>query len=355
MKIPDLGLLIPALLLSIIGLIVVFSISPANFSSQFVFLMLGLVLFVLIANLDFKLILAFSTWLYIATVIALVLTLVVGTVTRGSTRWLPIGSYRLQVSEFMKPVLLVVLAQLSTLFNLRKFPRFLASLLVLGVPAMLVFLQPDLGTTVMLSVVGGMGILAIRPRKRFVFMMLLLVLLISPVAWNMLADYQKNRVTTFFNPDADPLGSSYNQIQATIAAGSGKIWGKGLGRGTQSHLQFLPEKQTDFFFASMGEEFGFVGSVTVIGLLFVLSSRLIMLAGMTDQTSHRVVFLGVFVMVFIQSVVHIGINLGSLPVTGLTLPLMSVGGSSVLATWIGLGVAASAAHAIKSDRAIFLN
>jgi rod shape determining protein RodA len=178
--------------------------------------------------------------------------------------------------------------------------------------------------------------------------------LFLPVSFKLLKPYQIARIETFLDFEKDPLGSSYNQIQAIIAAGSGQIFGKGLGKGTQSHLEFLPEKHTDFFFSAFAEEFGFVGSALVLILYFTLSFNLIKLSFQSEDVFLKLIFLGTFFAIFFQTFLHISINVGLLPVTGITLPFMSSGGSSMISLWIILGIASSAARKIKKNYAIYL-
>lgn len=354
MRYPDLWLLIPALSLSLIGLIVVYSIAPDYFTSQILFTVLGLGLFLFLVYADFQLLQGFSMLSFGFLVLMLVITLIFGRVTRGSNRWIGIGSFRLQISEFIKPFIILMLSYLSTILNLKAFGQFLVAIGIVAAPAVLVFLQPDLGSTVMIVAVGGYSLLAMGARARYVVIALLLGGAILPLGWYTLAPYQQQRIETFLNPTQDPLGASYNQIQAVIAAGSGQWLGKGLGKGTQSHLQFLPERHTDFIFASLAEELGFLGSVVVIGMYAVLSMRLLWLTQAAERRDVQVVFMGVFILFLVQAAIHIGINIGILPVKGLTLPFVSVGGSSTLASWIALGLAASASQSVKHNRAVFL-
>ncbi|NMB57035.1 FtsW/RodA/SpoVE family cell cycle protein [Candidatus Beckwithbacteria bacterium] len=354
LKLPDLAIFIPAFLISVLGMIVIFSISVRDFNGQLMAFIIGIFFFILITQIDIHIFKALSPLAFIFTIIVLLGTLIFAKAVRGSARWIEIGSLHLQTSEFLKPVLILFLAYLSQILTLKNFYHFLLSLGLLLIPSCLVFIQPDLGSTIVILVLGLFMILLMAPKKRFVLAVLLLFLVALPVLWQNLAVYQKTRVLTFLEPEKDPLGSSYNQIQATIAAGSGQFFGKGLGKGTQSHLQFLPEKHTDFFFASLAEELGFVGSFVVLLLFLILNLRFLSLASKTKDLALKGIFIGAFALFLFQPAVHIGINLGVLPVTGITLPFMSVGGSSMLSCWIILGFVSSASKEIKDERSILL-
>ena len=205
-------------------------------------------------------------------------------------------------------------------------------------PALLIFFQPDLGSSLVL-LFSWLGILI---GAGFDWRLAVLggaTLLSSPfLFWRFLQDYQQQRILSFLNPTSDPLGAGYNLIQATVAVGSGQFLGRGLGRGTQSHLRFLPERHTDFIFASLAEELGFLGSAVLIFALVVLLWRILVIAQKSRDQFGFLISLGIFSLIFTQTFINIGINLGILPITGITLPLVSYGGSSLLAISICLGI-----------------
>jgi len=347
-------LFLPGFLLSLLGLFVCYSIMPQEFTSQVIFLLLGIGIFLTFSLINYKLLSAFFPFLYFFQIILLVATLIFGLNIRGSSRWLDLGFLSLQTSELMKPILVGMYSTMSSRLWCRSITDFTKAIGLVAVPSLLMFLQPDLGSTIIIASIGFFLILNLQPAKRYLVLILLAALAGMPLVWHFLEPYQKTRVYTFLSPEADPLGASYNQIQAVIAAGSGGFAGKGLGKGTQSHLHFLPEKHTDFFFASLGEEFGFLGSFTVITLFGILAGHLLALAKKAQDKSLRTVFLGAFIMIFLQASIHIGINLGILPVTGITLPFLSVGGSSMLTSWLMLGIASSACNEVRDERAVFL-
>jgi rod shape determining protein RodA len=354
MRPPELGIFIPAFLLNLLGLILIFSIAPNSLFSQIVYTAIGIAIFLAISQLDYRVLLTFAPLLYVGTVLLLILTFIYGSITRGSNRWLSVGDFRLQPSEFLKPVIIIFLANLTRTVDIRKFSKFVGLLLLIAIPLALIFIQPDLGSTIMIVSLATYLVLAARARRKHLFIIIIIASILSPLVWFNIAPYQKTRVQHFLNPTADPLGASYNQIQAQIAAGSGQFFGKGLGGGTQSRLKFLPEKHTDFIYASLAEEFGFVGSSLILILFFTLTARLLYLASNLSKLSEKMVLLGSGFLIFSQAIVHIGINIGILPVTGLTLPFVSVGGSSLIASWIALGIASSVSQEARLSRAIFL-
>ena len=328
------------LVLLTLGLATVKSVAPDSFSQQLMFSLAGLAVLLLTSQLDFEIFKNLAPVLYLLSLTALVSTIVFGAITRGSARWLQLGGITLQPSELVRPLLVLALAAFF-LTDRQPGPGFLFKQFVLiFIPFFLIFRQPDLGSSL---VVFSMW-LGMLPSAGFSNRLLLLVCLvlglIFPIGWQLLADYQQERVLTFFDPFRDPLGSGYNMIQAMIAVGSGRFWGRGLGHGTQSHLQFLPERQSDFIFASFAEEFGFLGSLLMILLYLLLFWRLLYLAGKTPSRYGRLVCLGVFGMLFFQTFVNIGMNLGLVPITGITLPLVSTGGSSMIASLASLGLVA---------------
>lgn len=323
-----------------ISILVIFSSSKELAIQQTLFAIFGLILFFLIAFWDIKILQGASHWLYWLIIFLLVFVVILGYETRGSIRWIPLGLFNIQPSEFAKPVLILFLAKFWTM-HIPNWRNILLSLVWYIPPAFLIFEQPDLGTflTVSMIWVGLIFVSRVSIKKIVLIMMILAVS--APMFWFNLYDYQRERVFSFLSPHSDPLGSGYNIIQSTISVGSGGILGRGLGRGTQSRLQFLPEFRTDFIFASIAEEFGFVGSILIIGsylVIFLFSMKASM--NCADRFGYLVIY-GVVTMLFFQTVVNIGMNMGVFPITGITLPLVSYGGSSVVSTLICLGFVVS--------------
>lgn len=331
-----------SLLLVSIGLLVIYSSSPELAIQQLVFTITGIFFFLFISQLDLYGLKGFIKPLFYFTNILLITVLIIGIETRGSLRWLPLGFFNLQPSELAKPILILLLA----LFWVKHPPSWmniLKSFLWAAPFLFLVFKQPDLGTamTIMAIWVGMLFASQISAKK--VLILLLVATLIIPSGWLLLHPYQKQRIIGFLTPDSDPLGRGYNLIQSTIAVGSGGFLGRGLGRGTQSRLQFLPEFRTDFIFASIAEELGFLGSFVILALYFYLLTLCLKSANQAEDRLDYLLIFGVFSMLLFQIFVNVGMNMGLLPITGITLPLISYGGSSLIVTFISLGIVASVA------------
>ena len=248
----------------------------------------------------------------------------------------------------MKLSLIILLSSLlSSRFGSSSIKDFLLTIFITLVPATLIFIQPDLGTTVVVLFIWLLLSLFARLRLSYFIYLLLVLLAISPIIFLSLRPYQRDRIKSFLDPSLDPLGSGYHVLQSEIAVGSGRVLGRGFGRGTQSHLRFLPEYHTDFIFASLSEEWGFLGSAVVV-LLFGLVFIRIILIGMNSQFLFgQLLSLGVLAMIFSQTVVNIGMNLGIAPITGVPLPLLSSGGSSLVLTMASLGILQSVARSSK--------
>jgi rod shape determining protein RodA len=265
------------------------------------------------------------------------LPILIGTASRGSVRWIPIGGYTIQPSEIVKPFFVLMSAYY---WSKRKFNyKNLFKFFIFFLPSFfLIFRQPDLGSSlVMLTIFIGMILFSGISIKQ-IFPIILVCAILLPLSWFGLKDYQKTRAIHFINPYADPLGEGYNVIQSKIAVGSGGFWGKGFGKGTQSHLSFLPERHTDFIFASTSEEFGFIGDVLIISLYFIIFQRILYISRLVREKKHFFLCVGIFFYFFFQTAVNIGMNIGIMPITGITLPFLSYGGSSILVSMICLGM-----------------
>lgn len=323
-----------------ISLALIASTSPSLLVSQLLFFFIGLILFFIFASLDVRVWIKLIWILYFLSVLFLILTFF-GPVVRGATRWIDILGFRLQPSEFIKPLIIVIFSVLMTQKKSKTISSRIIHLIYLIPLVLLVFKQPDLGNVIVylfiyLSLLVNEGI----PWKILIVSGVLMILLF-PVFWHFLQEYQQLRLLSFINPQNDPVGTGYNALQAKIALGSGLLSGLGLGRGTQSKLLFLPEYHTDFVFASLGEEMGFIGGLTVLLLYFFLLWKMIKNAAATEDKFKRAVCIGVFSQFFIQIFINIGMNLGLVPITGITLPLISYGGSSIISTFINLGLVLS--------------
>lgn len=330
------------LLLSI-GILVIWSSSPQLAFQQTVFALIGLISYFFISQFDYRAVKNLIKPLYFFLILLLAVVLIIGLEVRGSTRWITVGFINLQPSEFIKPVLILFLADFWSK-NRPTWRSILKSFLWISLPLFLVFEQPDLGTTMTLTAVWIGMVFAAGISIKKITALLMVFLLIIPLVWLNLHDYQRDRITSFMSPEKDPLGVGYNLIQSTIAVGSGQFLGRGLGQGTQSRLQFLPEFRTDFIFASIAEELGFLGSVLILSIYLFLIGYCLKVSIKANEFFGFLIISGVVSILIFQIAVNIGMNIGILPITGITLPLISYGGSSLIATLIALGLVASIAR-----------
>ena len=319
------------------------SIAPFLFPTYLFYVIFSIVIFFLFSKITFNIFTLFSKQFYIGSIIFLVLPVIIGQITRGTFRWINLGLSTIQPSEIIRPFLFIFFSSFLAGENL-KIDKFIKSLLLFLLPFILILVQPSLGVAA-LTAIGFLGIiLASNFEKKYLIAVFLSVLLVIPIVWSILAPYQKQRVTTFLNPQSDPFGGGYNSMQSMIAVGSGKFWGRGLGKGVQTQLAFLPERHTDFIFASISEELGFFGAIVLIIGLLLLLYKLASFINRTNDPSARAFISGLFLVLLVQTIVHIGMNMGLLPITGVTLPLVSAGGSSLIATMMSLGIVLGAIH-----------
>jgi rod shape determining protein RodA len=338
---PLLGIIIT---LFFVGLAALYSISNGDFNSwplkhsqRFI---IGLIIFFLVIFFDLRLIFGYAYVIFFLSIISLVIIPFFGIESNGATRWISIAGISLQPSEFVKYTLILALAKyFHSINNDNSFIKTLIiPLIITIVPVLLVIIQPDLGTALII-LIGGISLFWISGLNYKYFIVGIFSILCSlPVLWQYLKDYQKDRVLTFFNPERDPLGNGYHIMQSKIALGSGGIFGKGYMEGTQSHLNFLPEMQTDFIFTMLGEEFGFIGTLLLLLLYAALIMISIRLALKSRSLFSKYLSLGVCNVFFIYVFVNIGMVTGLLPVVGVPLPFISYGGSSMIAVMFGFGL-----------------
>lgn len=272
-------------------------------------------------------------------VFLLVAVLVIGHIGKGAQRWLNLGLFRFQPSELMKIAVPMMAARYLHDKPLPpNFKTIAISSLIFLVPFILVAKQPDLGTALLIISAGAAVLIFAGLSWRIMASIIGLCVFSFPIAWHFLHQYQRERVLTFLNPERDPLGSGYHIIQSKIAIGSGGTFGKGWLEGTQSHLQFLPEHATDFIFAVCGEEFGFIGSVILIGLFLALVGRCLYISSIAQDTFSRLLASSLSLTFFISLFVNMGMVTGILPVVGLPLPLISYGGTSMVTVMAGFGI-----------------
>lgn len=336
-------LTICSVLLLSIAILVIYSSSRELALFQLIFALLGIAAYLFISGFDYRLLRSITVLLYFAVLALLVVVAILDFETRGSVRWIPLGVINLQPSEFVKPILILLLADFW-FKNLPSWSNIAKSFLWTVPPAVLIFNQPDLGSMLTLLAIWMGMLFAAKVSFKKIALLFFVIILVIPVGWFSLRDYQKQRLTGFLDPHSDPLGRGYNVIQSTIAVGSGEIFGRGLGRGTQSRLQFLPEFRTDFIFASIAEEMGFVGSLLILAIYLVLIIYCLKVAEIAFDAFGFLLVIGGVSMLCFQVVVNIGMNIGLVPITGITLPLISYGGNSLIATMIVLGLIASVAR-----------
>jgi len=259
---------------------------------------------------------------------------------RGTTGWLTVGSFHIQPVELAKVLLVLSLASFITKSKavLSEISRIIASFILAGVAIFLVLLQPDFGSALVLLTILMAMILLSGIEWKYLLGMIFLGMVAVMIGWFFLADYQKARLVNFVNPANDPQGSGYNVIQSVIAVGSGGVTGKGLGHGSQSQLNFLPENHTDFIFAVIVEEFGAFGAGVVLFLLFIIFYRMKKIAEVSTDNFGYLIVVGSMAMFFVQVVINIGMNIGVMPVTGIPLIFLSYGGSSLISSFIVIGV-----------------
>lgn len=340
---PDIFITLPVILLLSLGIAVIYSSDPRLALQQTSFALIGLVFYWLFSSIDFESYNSYVNYLYLGVLVLLVVVFMIGMETRGSLRWIQLFGLQFQPSEFAKPVLILFLAKFWSA-NRVNWLNILKSFLLILPFVGLIFKQPDLGTALTLCAIWLAMLIGANISFAKLTMMGATFLISMPIVWNFLKEYQKQRILSFLSPTQDPLGIGYNVIQSTIAVGSGGLFGRGLGRGTQSRLRFLPEFRTDFMFASIAEELGLVVSVVVLALYGTIIGRSLQIANKSGSRFGGLLVFGVLGMFFFQIVVNIGMNIGIVPITGITLPLLSYGGSSVIATLMSLGLIVSVAQ-----------
>ncbi len=308
---------------------------------QMVRFAVGLALMLSVAVVDVRIWLRYAYLIYAGALVLLVVVEVAGEIGMGAQRWIDLGFFQLQPSELMKVALVLALARYFHGLETDSVGRVLPlvpPLLLVAMPAVLVLKQPDLGTAGMLIMGGGAMFFAAGVRLWKFAVLLTGGFAAIPVAWNLLHDYQKNRVLTFLDPERDPLGSGYHILQSKIALGSGGVFGKGYLLGTQSHLNFLPEKQTDFIFTMLAEEFGLAGALTLLVTYAVLIAYGFAIALRSRCHFGRLLALGLTFNLFLFVFINTAMVMGVIPVVGVPLPLISYGGTAMLTVLIGFGL-----------------
>lgn len=334
--------IIPILLASL-GALWPLSGSDVFFHKQLISIIISLFVFFLASSIDPRFLRKSRAVLSIYTIclFLLIMLFAVGHLSNGAQSWFKLGNFAFQPVDLMKIILILILAKYFSRrhIEIANFRHIIVSGMYMLLPFLLVFFQPDFGSAMILIVVWfGMVMASGLSRKHLIVLSVIGVILFSSLYIFVFEDYQKKRINTFLNPLSDIHGSGYNVLQSTIAVGSGQTFGKGLGFGTQSRLQFLPEYETDFIFAAFAEEWGFVGVVILLILYTIVITRILMTA-MYGASNFEMLFgIGMALLFFSHIVINIGMNMGVMPVTGITLPFMSYGGSHLVSAFLGLGI-----------------
>lgn len=348
----DIWLILGVLALCLYGALMIYSATQGNvgpgkdpfvfLKRQIVWIILGIIIAVAIAFSDYNLLRHYLVPIYVVNLFLLILVFFVGRESFGAQRWIPFGAFHLQPSEFAKIFIIITLAIFlaTRKGEVSRAADVGLSFLFVVIPWLLIFKQPDLGTALVLfAILMGM-LVAAGIKMRYFLAIIFSCILIGflMINFNVLRDYQMKRLMVFIDPDIDPLGAGYNIQQSKIAVGSGELTGKGLFSGTQTNLQFLPARHTDFIFAVVGEELGFLGSALLLGLYFIIISRGIRIASTSKNLLGTLIAIGVVSMWLFQIMVNMGMTIGIMPITGIPLPFISSGGSSLWANLAGVGL-----------------
>ncbi|HZP23288.1 MAG TPA: rod shape-determining protein RodA [Terriglobales bacterium] len=340
----DWVLLALVLLICALGVVEIYS---ATISTKFVgvhikqvyWILGGIALMFVVSVLNYQALLERVPLLYVISVGSLLAVMLFGRTYLGAKRWVQIGSFHFQPSEWVKLVLILAMAKYfaDTKSECTAQDVVKAGALV-GVPMLMVLKQPDLGTALTYIPIAIMGLFLGGMKARHALVIVVIGAMLAPVAWHVLKPYQKDRLTSFMEPEADSQGRGYQVLQSLVAVGSGGIFGKGTAHGSQTQGQFLPVPHTDFIFAAFAEEHGFVGAMAVLLLYFIMLMRLIQNAQTAPDRAGTFIVMGVVAVLAFHLLVNVGMVVGFMPVTGIPLPLMSYGGSSVLFIFLALGI-----------------
>ncbi|KAB2892090.1 MAG: rod shape-determining protein RodA [Desulfobulbaceae bacterium] len=314
------------------------SLSATPYLKQGIFLLMGFAVFLVVISVDYRELLFWNYPFYFLIILLLVLMYFIGYEANGSQRWINLGFFKLQPSEPAKLMMVITLASYYSrkeVVDGYSLKQLVVPLILTGVPFLLILLQPDLGTAMMLAIIFVSMTIFVRLKLSTYLILGTTAIALVVVAWEkVLKPYQKQRIQTFLHPEDDPMGNGYQILQSKIAVGSGGKFGKGYLEGTQGHLHFLPERHTDFAFAVWGEEWGFVGSFIFLGLYFALLIWGLYIAMNARDRFGVLLAFGVVILIFWQAVINLLMILGFLPVVGIPLPLVSYGGSSLMTTMI---------------------
>ncbi len=338
------------LFLAFLGILELFAIVQNNpemsivFTKQLVSLFIGVSVMFAIAFFDYRFFKNNSyaaIIFYVLSLFVLISLFFIGSDIRGASAWIKVGFFSIEPVEFTKIALIILFAKYFSQrhVEMHRFSNIIVSGIYLALPLILVLMQPDLGSAIIILGIWIFMMLVSGISKKHLLILALLGILVFSFAWtSVFLPYQKDRIMTFLNPYNDPQGAGYNVIQSMIAIGDGGFFGKGLGSGSQVQFGFLPEAHTDFMFASVAEEFGFLGVIIIFSLLSIIMYRIIKTAIFAENNFARLFCVGVASWIFVQIIINAGMNLGIMPVTGITFPFLSYGGSSLLSLFIALGL-----------------
>ncbi len=336
------GMLFFIFIIIFIGIIMMYSAAGGSFEPwayrQIIHLLVAIPLMISICMVNLRSWFRFSYAFYFLTLMLLFAVEIFGHRAMGATRWISLGFIKIQPSEIMKIAVVFALARYFHGTPQRQIlttTRLIIPILIVFLPCLLILKQPDLGTAVIIMLIGGVMFFAAGVQIWKFLVVILGMIAALPVLWHFLHNYQKNRVLTFLNPERDPLGAGYNIIQSKIAIGSGGFWGKGLTNGSQSQLNFLPEHQTDFIFTMMSEELGFIGSSIVLLLYVIVVMQGLVIASNCRNHFGRMLTIGIIAMFFLHIFINMSMVMGLLPVVGVPLPLLSYGGTIMITILAG--------------------
>lgn len=341
----DWFLLAATIFLLTLGLAVLYS-TTYDFSieseavRQSIFVGIGIFGLFVISHIDYRILRSYSGLLYIFVILMLLAVQLFGFTANNAQRWINLGFFQLQPSLLSQLLMAIILAKYFSerYEDMHRIKTILLSLLYVAIPTGLVLAEPNLGTAFVFIFMWAVLLLVSNARRLYVAIMAAAGISSLPLFWLLMKDYQKQRILTFMNPTADPQGAGWNVNQAMIAIGSGQFWGQGLGKGSQSQLNYIPEKHTDFIFASLAEEMGFVGVLVLIGLFGLLFFRGIRIAILARDFFGTYLTIGILSMLFVHVFVNIGMNMGIMPVTGIPLPFISYGGTPILVDMAAIGI-----------------
>lgn len=343
----DYWLLSPVVILILIGLTTLASINPIYLRNQSISLVISIIIFLIISQINVSIFRTIKKPLYVASLVLLFIVLIIGIESRGAVRWIELFGIRVQFSETFKPLLSLAFASFIADKKNPTWPTLFSALALLLPVIVMIYLQPDLGSALIYTAVFFLSLIVLGFPIHWFGLSLLPLLLLSPLFWNILHEYQRQRILTFLQLHKDPLGASYNSIQALIAIGSGMFFGKGLGENTQSGLRFLPERHTDFIFATLSEGMGFIGSLIIVLAFLFLFYRIYNILMNTNNLFEKTFLICCLLFFLIQFFLNVGMNIGLVPVVGVTLPFVSYGGSSLMSNFIFLAITSSISVSLK--------